>query len=72
MATPMSEILSPCVNICDLDQTGEWCMGCGRSLDEIAGWASASDEERRAVIEMSAERLRHRIPGAKFDAANEG
>jgi hypothetical protein len=26
------------------------CIGCGRTLDEIAGWADMSTEERRAVM----------------------
>jgi uncharacterized protein len=46
------------VDICSLDQTGQWCMGCGRSLDEIAGWQRFSDIERRAIIEKLPEQLR--------------
>jgi predicted Fe-S protein YdhL (DUF1289 family) len=26
------------------------CIGCGRTLDEIAGWADMSAEERRAIM----------------------
>jgi hypothetical protein len=26
------------------------CMGCGRTLDEIARWAQMSDEERERII----------------------
>jgi uncharacterized protein len=33
-------------------------MGCGRSLDEIAGWQTASEAERRAIIEKLPERLK--------------
>jgi predicted Fe-S protein YdhL (DUF1289 family) len=26
------------------------CMGCSRSLAEIAGWAAMTDEERRRIM----------------------
>ena len=37
---------SPCINVCaiDLSQT---CQGCRRTLDEIAGWSSMTDTEKR-------------------------
>jgi hypothetical protein len=31
---------------------GELCIGCGRTLDEIAGWADMSAEERRAIMAL--------------------
>lgn len=46
---PVQRIESPCVNICQIDATTGWCVGCGRNLDEIAGWASASAAWRQAV-----------------------
>ncbi len=41
---------SPCRNICQLDKTGRLCLGCGRTLDEIAGWAGMTDAQRREVM----------------------
>lgn len=41
---------SPCINICRMDDATGWCEGCGRTIDEIAGWGSASDAERGAVM----------------------
>ena len=41
---------TPCVNICLLDSETGLCVGCGRTLAEIAGWAGMSDAERRAVM----------------------
>jgi predicted Fe-S protein YdhL (DUF1289 family) len=41
---------SPCVKICVLDPATDICTGCGRTLDEIAGWSELSDEERRRII----------------------
>jgi predicted Fe-S protein YdhL (DUF1289 family) len=40
---------SPCISICRMDAVTGWCEGCFRTLDEIAAWGMASDEERRAV-----------------------
>ena len=38
------------MNICLLDAKTGLCVGCGRSLDEIAGWASMRDSERREIM----------------------
>ncbi len=40
---------SPCVNICLLDTETGTCIGCGRTIQEIAGWAAMSEQERRAI-----------------------
>jgi uncharacterized protein len=42
---------TPCINICVLDAKTGLCTGCGRTIDEIASWASMSATERRAVID---------------------
>ena len=41
---------TPCVNICLLDEETGLCTGCGRTIQEIAGWASMSESERREVM----------------------
>ena len=41
---------TPCVNICLLDEASGTCIGCGRTLAEIAQWATMSDAERRAIM----------------------
>ena len=46
----MKRLETPCIKICLLDDETGLCLGCGRSIDEIAGWASMSDAERRAVM----------------------
>lgn len=55
--TSVTNVPSPCIDICDLDRTGEYCIGCGRSLDEIAGWQAMGDRERQAVVDRLAARL---------------
>ena len=41
---------TPCTKICTIDGARRRCIGCGRTLDEIARWASTSDAERAAII----------------------
>ncbi len=45
---PMVE--SPCVDICVMDDATGWCLGCGRTIDEIADWGASSAEARNAVM----------------------
>ena len=47
---PVRMIASPCVNICEIDAASGWCVGCRRTLDEIAGWTSGSEAWRDAVM----------------------
>jgi hypothetical protein len=44
---------SPCVDICRLDQQG-LCVGCRRTLDEIAEWSRASEARRREILSQLA------------------
>jgi len=41
---------SPCVKICTLDARSGLCLGCGRTIDEIARWTKMSDDERRRIM----------------------
>jgi predicted Fe-S protein YdhL (DUF1289 family) len=41
--------LSPCIDICRLDALG-LCVGCRRTLSEIAEWPSASEPRRREIL----------------------
>jgi predicted Fe-S protein YdhL (DUF1289 family) len=40
---------SPCVDICRLDAQG-LCVGCRRTIDEIAEWPRASEARRREIL----------------------
>ncbi len=44
------EIESPCVKVCVVHSEARLCVGCLRSLDEIAGWSRMTPEQRRAVM----------------------
>jgi hypothetical protein len=43
---------SPCIKICQMDPARGVCIGCCRSLDEIARWGGMSEEERTAIMEQ--------------------
>lgn len=47
---PDAAPLTPCVRVCRLDERG-FCVGCQRSLAEIAAWGTLSDEERRRCMD---------------------
>jgi predicted Fe-S protein YdhL (DUF1289 family) len=53
---PADPLASPCVRNCCLDES-DVCMGCGRALEEIIAWNTASDGEKSATLERSRERL---------------
>lgn len=40
---------SPCVKICVIETDG-LCVGCARTLEEIAGWSQMTPLERRSVM----------------------
>ena len=37
---------SPCIGICQMDDASGYCIGCGRTIDEIAGWSGATEQQR--------------------------
>jgi uncharacterized protein len=53
---PTDPLSSPCVRNCCLDER-DVCMGCGRALDEIIAWGTATDAEKSATLVRSRERL---------------
>jgi hypothetical protein len=50
-------ISSPCNRVCVMHPASRLCVGCGRSLDEIARWAALSEAERRAILARLPARL---------------
>jgi uncharacterized protein len=45
-----SPVRSPCINICRIDDANGWCVGCARTLDEIARWGTTDDKDRDRVM----------------------
>lgn len=49
VSTVPPPVSSPCIGVCTMDEDG-LCMGCLRTLDEIAAWSALADEERRRIM----------------------
>jgi uncharacterized protein len=45
----LSPVPSPCNSVCRMDAEGLYCIGCFRTLDEIAGWGGFDDGQRRSI-----------------------
>lgn len=50
------EIGSPCTSICVMDAGLGYCIGCFRTLDEIADWINLDSTARLAVWDAIAQR----------------
>jgi uncharacterized protein len=50
-------VKSPCIKVCQMDPQRGLCIGCGRTLDEIARWGQMSDAEREHIMSELAARL---------------
>jgi predicted Fe-S protein YdhL (DUF1289 family) len=46
---PAQPTPSPCINVCRIDAGTSRCLGCRRTLDEIAAWSRMDDAGKRAV-----------------------
>jgi predicted Fe-S protein YdhL (DUF1289 family) len=48
---------SPCVGVCRMDAASGYCLGCWRTLDEIARWGAASAAEQLVCWQRIGQRL---------------
>lgn len=44
------EIDSPCVKLCVVHPEERMCVGCYRTIDEIATWSRMTPEARKAIM----------------------
>ena len=54
--------LTPCIRVCVIDREAGLCLGCGRTLAEIAAWGSLPDEERLRIMAELPDRLEALVP----------
>ena len=52
----ISKVVSPCIKICTLQD--DFCIGCGRTTQEIAEWATATLNRKKEILEVLPDRLR--------------
>jgi len=50
VAPAADEVASPCIRVCVMDAAGGVCLGCWRTLDEIAAWGALDADGKRAVL----------------------
>jgi predicted Fe-S protein YdhL (DUF1289 family) len=48
---------TPCISVCQIDPRTNLCLGCGRTLPEIARWSAMDSAERRAIMAQLQERM---------------
>ena len=46
------QVASPCISVCVMDPDGAFCLGCFRTLDEIAAWGTLDAEGKRRVLAL--------------------
>lgn len=42
---------SPCIRLCRIDPASSLCVGCLRSLDEIARWSAMTPAQQQDVLD---------------------
>ena len=47
---PPKAVVTPCIKVCMVDGASGLCLGCFRTLQEIAAWSRFSDEERAGLM----------------------
>ena len=40
---------SPCIKVCSMDAATGLCVGCLRTIDEIAAWGALDEQARREI-----------------------
>lgn len=41
---------SPCINVCSMDATTGYCLGCYRTIEEIQDWWDLTFEQKANVL----------------------
>jgi len=63
-----NEVDSPCVKLCTIHPTARICIGCMRTIDEIAGWSRLTAEDRHAIMaELLKDDLVRELKGETHD-----
>ncbi len=50
MSGPPTPIATPCIKVCVVDGESGLCMGCYRTLAEVAGWSRLDELTRAAIL----------------------
>jgi uncharacterized protein len=58
-------VKTPCIKVCQMDPVRGVCIGCCRTLDEIARWGALAPHEQDRILAELPER-RKRLEVAKI------
>jgi predicted Fe-S protein YdhL (DUF1289 family) len=53
----MASVETPCIKVCAIDRAYGFCIGCGRTLSEIANWLVLSPAERHRIMAELPQRM---------------
>ena len=57
---------SPCTDICQYDPRMHWCIGCGRTLEEIRSWRKLTPFRQRVVLTDLPRRMTRLVAGDRI------
>ena len=57
VGTTATDVPSPCVSLCRMSSKTELCLGCFRTLDEIALWGRMADASKLEVWHAIRDRI---------------
>ncbi|MAZ99905.1 MAG: DUF1289 domain-containing protein [Rhodospirillaceae bacterium] len=46
-----AQITSPCIGVCQINAKTKFCLGCWRSLREVAHWSKYTRTEKLALLQ---------------------
>ncbi len=56
-AFDLPEIETPCIKVCVVDPETGFCIGCGRTRNEIGSWLGLTAVERQVIMQGLTERV---------------
>jgi len=62
-------VASPCIDVCAIDPRTGWCLGCLRTIDEIAAWGVLDESMKRDVLQSLPAR-RESVAPARAEGAS--
>lgn len=45
-----TEVLSPCVGVCSMDERTGFCHGCYRTMEEIQQWWDLDNQQKQEIV----------------------
>jgi len=51
-----TEVASPCISVCAMDDNTGLCLGCYRTLEEIQGWWDFDNAAKQQIVDATSAR----------------